>query len=323
VIRIGVIVPIHGPAAPLGRAFVRGVELAKDERVTRRRYELVIGDSGTTPQETRAAIERLVYQEKVHAIVGGISLSGRIVKPYATAERIPHFCVCSVNTIGDGVFNFTNIPLPEDEASRWTDEARRRGIRTIAVLAQKYPSIDGHINALTKEVTGTGLRIVYVNRFPASTTDFKPMIEQARRDNPDVYMIEGFNPALDLLGRQLNDAGIHNIAAIVALAITERPDLFEGAWYTDSFVDKGLRARFEATNPDTRFVAHMIPYAYDSFNILVDAFESGQDVAGYVRAVTRYRGTAGTIVRPPGRGNYRSTPAVWIIANGRPAIVKE
>src|SRR5262249_38078688 len=61
VVRIGVIVPTHGPAAPLGRAFVRAVEMARDDRATRKHYELVIADSGTSPRETRAAIERLVY----------------------------------------------------------------------------------------------------------------------------------------------------------------------------------------------------------------------------------------------------------------------
>ena len=53
VIRIGVVVPTHGPQSPLGRAFVRAVELARDDRPARRRYELVIADSGTTPAEAR------------------------------------------------------------------------------------------------------------------------------------------------------------------------------------------------------------------------------------------------------------------------------
>jgi ABC-type branched-subunit amino acid transport system substrate-binding protein len=322
VVRIGVIVPTRGPAALLGQAFVRAVELAKEERPTRRRYELVIGESGTTPQETRAAIERLVYDKRVRAIVGGISLSGQIVKPYATSESIPHLCVCSVRTIGDGVFNFTNIPLPEDEATAWVREARRRGVRTVAILAQEYPSIDGHIEALTSEAAAGGLGVVYKGRFPAATRDFSTLIDDARRTAPDVYMVEAFNPALDLLGEQLWLAGVRNVASIVALAISDRPDLFEGAWYTDSYVDEKLQARFEARYPDTRFVAHMIPYAYDSLNILLDGFESGGPIAEYVRGVTRHQGAAGVITRSLGTGNFRSSPAVWVIADGKHRIAR-
>jgi len=323
VVRIGVIVPTHGPQRPLGRAFVRAVELARDDRATKRRYELVIADSGTTPSEARTAIERLVYKDNVQAIVGGISRSGQIVAPYAAAERIPHLCVCSVASIGDGVYNFTNIPLPEDEATGWMEEAQRRGIRRVAIVAQNYPSIDGHVNALTAEAARRNVGIVYVNRFDATTTDFRPIIKAAREANPDVYVISGFNPALDLLGGQMNAAGIHEVSAVVALAISEKKDLYDGAWYTDSWVDDGLRIEFEARFPDTPFVAHMVPYAYDSFNILADAFESGQDIGSYVRNVTRHRGAAGLIVRSPGGGNFRSRPAVWVIANGNARIEKE
>jgi ABC-type branched-subunit amino acid transport system substrate-binding protein len=323
VVRIGVIVPTHGPQRPLGRAFVRAVELARDDRMTKRPYELVIADSGTTPGEARTAIERLIYRDNVQAIVGGISRSGQIVAPYATAERIPHMCVCSVATIGDGVYNFTNIPLPEDEAVRWMEEAQRRGIRRVAIVAQKYSSIDGHVNALTREAERRNISIVYVNRFDATTADFRPIIEAARRAGPDIYVISGFNPGLDILGAQLKAAGIRDVSAVVALAVSEKKDLYDGAWYTDSFVDDRLRARFEAKFPDTPFVAHMIPYAYDSFNILADGFESGQDVASYVRNVTRYRGAAGVIVRTLGGGNFRSRPAVWVIANGKARIEED
>jgi len=59
----------------------------------------------------------------------------RQVKPYATWARIAHLCVCSVSSIGDGVYNFTNIPLPEDEAARWVEEAQRRGEERRAPLA--------------------------------------------------------------------------------------------------------------------------------------------------------------------------------------------
>jgi len=316
VVRIGVIVPTRGPGSALGVAFVRAVEMAREDRDTRRNYDLVVADSGTTPAEARAAIERLVYEKKVDAIVGGISRSGQIVAPYATVEHIPHLCVCSVKTIGDGVYNFTNIPLPEDESTRWMEEAQRRGIRTIAILAQRYPSIDGHMNALARESARRGVRIVHVSRFDAGTMDFASMIDAAARMNPDVFVVEAFNPSLDALGEQLRARGIRNVSAIVALALSVRKDVFDGAWYTDSYVDDVLRTRFEKRFPDTPFVAHMIPYAYDSFDILADAFESGQDVATYVRNVTEHRGAAGTITRPAGGGNFRSRPAIWVIANG-------
>ena len=66
---------------------------------------------------------------------------------------------CSVTSIGDGVYNFTNIPAPEDEAARWVEEAQRRGIKSMALLTQDYPSIDRHVKALKEEAARRGIRI--------------------------------------------------------------------------------------------------------------------------------------------------------------------
>ena len=322
VVKIGVIVPTTGPGALLGNSFLKAVQMAKEDlKNTRYQYELVVEDSGTSPAQAERAIWKLIKVDKVKALVGGISATGKIVKPYATAAKIPHLCVCSVKTIGDGVYNFTNIPLPEDEAMRWVKEAQKRGIKKVALLTQIYPSIDGHVKALKEEAAKKGVRIVYETRFEASTTDFRPMITEAGASAPDVYFVEAFPPALNILGRQLKDAGVQNIASVVALSLSDNLALFEGAWYTDSnLVDIGFRTRFEQKYPGTRFATHMMPYAYDSFNILVQGFESGQNIAEYVRGVTEYNGPAGKITREPGSGNFRSTPAVWVIENGKPEL---
>ncbi len=325
VIKIGVIVPQQGPGALLGSSFLKAVQMAKDDlKGTKYRYELVTADTGTNPVQTRAAIKRLIGVDEVRAIVGGISLPGQVIKPYATYAGIPHLCVCSVGSIGDGIFNFTNIPLPEDESTRWVEEARRRGIKSLALLSQDYPSIDGHVKALKEGLAAGGIRVTYANRFAGTTTEFAPIVEAARATQPDVYFVEATEPALDLLGARLKEAGIHNIASIVALSVSDNPTLFEGAWYTDSnLADRGFMTRFEAKYPDTRFAAHMMPYAYDSFDLAVRGFESGQDVVEYIRGETAYDGTAGHVNREPGSGNYRSRPAVWTIQDGRPRLLDQ
>ena len=160
VVKIGVIVPIEGPYALLGTSFVKAVQMADDDlKDTKYRYELVIRDSGPDPAKARAVIERVIREDKVNAIIGGVSLIGQVTQPIARRARIPHTCVCTVNTIGDGVYNFTNIPSPEAEATRWVGEARKRGISRIAIISQDYPSINNHVRALKAEVARDGLSI--------------------------------------------------------------------------------------------------------------------------------------------------------------------
>lgn len=323
VVRIGVIVPTAGPYAMLGNSFVKAVQMAKDDLAnTKYRYELVIRDSGPDPEKARDVIRRVVNDEKVDAIVGGISLIGQVTKPYATAARIPHLCVCTVGWIGDGAYNFTNIPSPEAEGELWAREALRRGIKRVALVTQDYPSINNHVKALKVEAARVGLTIVDEQRFDGSVTDFHPMVARAQLARPDVYYVEASEPGLNRLGEQLADAGIHNVSAVVALSLSDNPALFEGTWYTDSNLrDIAFKARFEEKYPGTRFATHMMPYAYDSVNMIVQAFERGQNPAVYLRNLRTYDGTAGVLTKAPGSGNFASVPAVWTIANGRPALL--
>ena len=128
VVTIGVIAPTTGPYAILGTSFVKAVEIARsDLKATKYRYELKIADSGPDPAKARDIVRGVIDDDKVDAVIGAVSLIGQVTKPFATKARIPHECVCTVKAIGDGAYNFTNIPSPEAEAVRWVAEAQRRG----------------------------------------------------------------------------------------------------------------------------------------------------------------------------------------------------
>ena len=320
VIKIGAVVTTGGPAALLGDSFLKAIRMAQEDlRETTHHYDLVVEEIAN-PDKAEPAIQKLIQTDKVNALVVGFSISGEIVKPYATAAGIPLFCICSVGSVGDQLFTFTIMPLAEDEATRWIAEARRRGIKRIARLTQDYPSIDNHVRALKEQGEKVGIEFVYESRFKGATTDFSSSIADAKKTSPDVYFVEGFNPALDLLGQQLRYSGVRDMASVVAFSISERPELFEGGWYTDSYVSPGFKARLDQRYPATRLATHMMPYAYDSLKILVQGFERG-DVLNHIRGMTNYDGTAGRITKKAGTGNFRSAPAVWVIKDGRPTLV--
>jgi ABC-type branched-subunit amino acid transport system substrate-binding protein len=322
VVKIGVIAPTEGPYAILGGSFVKAVEMARDDlKGTRYRYELVIRDSGPDPVKAAAVIKKVIQQDRVDAIVGGVSLIGQVTQPMANAARIPHACVCTVSSIGDGVYNFTNIPSPEAEATRWVREAQRRGIEKIAIIAQDYPSINNHVNAMKVEAVRAGMRIAYERRFDASMSDFRNVIEAANASSPDVFYVEALSPRLEQLGQQLVDANVRNLSSVVAPSLSSKPELFEGVWYTDSDLrDMAFRRRFEEKYPSVQFATHMMPYAYDSFNMIVDAFERGENPAVYLRNLTSYHGTADDLTKNPGSGVFQSKPAVWVISHGKPML---
>ena len=114
--------------------------------------------------------------------------------------------------------------------------------------------------------------------------------------------VEALQSGLDLPVHQLGDAQIHNVSAVVAPSLSDKPTLFDGAWYTDSNLKEvGFRWRFEEKYPDTRFATHMMPYAYDSVNLIVNAFETGQNPAVDLRK-RRYDGRLTALVVARTRG---------------------
>ncbi|GMV98866.1 MAG: hypothetical protein AMXMBFR84_00060 [Candidatus Hydrogenedentota bacterium] len=328
VVRIGVLIPAGGPTAVIGESFLKAIEVAKEDiaaKDTKHRYELVVARSSTSnPLQTKAAIQKLISVDRVNAVIGGISASGKIIKPYITHAQIPHICVCSILDIGDGEYNFTLIGTPEDDAELWTTEAERRGIKTIALLTMEHDSINGHVAAVKSAADKKGMDVVYETKYEITTTDFSDRIQAARAASPDVYFIEAANPALDVLRQQMWDAGIHNISSFVAPSFSAKPELFEGTWYVDTnLVDEGFRERFEARYPDTHFATHMMPFAFDALNILVQGFESPEGVTSHIQALTEYPSAAGTVTKMPGSGNFQPYPAIWVIADGKPVLLSK
>src|SRR5215470_8709686 len=78
----------------------------------------------------------------------------------------------------------------------------------------------------------------------------------------------------------------------------------------DSYVSPEFKARLDQRYSASRLATHMMPYAYNSFNMLVQGFESGREILTYIRRMTEYRGTADKITKKAGSGNFRSEPAV-------------
>jgi len=325
-IKIGAIVPFEGQSASLGKSFLEAVQVSIDNLGdTKHDYELVVEDGGTTPEESKRAARRLVEEEKVAAIVTGISKVGEWVVPIATEAKVPQICICSIPTIGDGQYNFTNIPLAEDEAEAWVAEAKSRGLKTIAILAQSYPSIDGHVKGLKAAAEKAGMRVVYEYRFPAGTTQFLKPMQAAGAKNPDVYFVSAYEPSLTAVGKQIQVAEkVHgkdlNVAGIVSISLSEEISTFDGAWYTDSDLNPDLMAQFQKAYPTSEFITHMMPYAYDSVRMLVNGFESDEGVVEYLRNLTSYEGSVGPITREAGSGNFRSKPVAWVVKNGCPEV---
>jgi branched-chain amino acid transport system substrate-binding protein len=323
VIKIGVIAPLTGPGAVFGSALAKGIELAKrDLAGTKYTYEVFVEDDGTNPAVSASAAQKLINIEKVQAIITTTSGTGNAVKPIATGAKVVHFCVCADSSIGDGVYNFTNILVPEDEGAGYVKEAVRRGVKTMAIWSQIHPGINAIMDALKPQAIAAGIKIVYEDRYESNMRDFKTSIAKGKKVNPDTFFILAFPPSLDIIGQDFKNQGIKNISAVSAFAISSKPEIFEGYWFTDpDLVDLKFKARFEKEFPSVRFNVRTAPYGYDTFNMVVNGFEKG-NVSKIIADMTKYEGKVGVVTKTLGSGVFHSPTAIWTIKNGKAELLK-
>jgi ABC-type branched-subunit amino acid transport system substrate-binding protein len=323
VIKIGVIGPMTGGAAVYGTNLAKGAQLALTSiGTTKNTYQLVFEDDGTNPAQAASAAQKLVNVEKVQALLTVTSGTGNAVKPIAANAKIPQICLCSDTRVADGAYNFTNILMADDETRTWLNEAKARGVKTIAVLGQNQPGFNLLLQALRDQATSTGITIVYDERIEPSIKDFKTSIAKARATKPDLFLIGFFPPQLDIIGQELKTLGVTNIAGVATFSIGADPALFNGRWYSDASLSSPAFAdEFIKAFPDTRFNVRVAPYAFDSFNLLVNGFESG-DVLGYLLGVTSYPGKAGNLTKAKSSSSFRAPIGIWEIKDGKPVQLK-
>ncbi len=116
-VKIGVIAPLEGGAAVFGESLVKGIQMAqvdlKDRTGTKYKYEIIVEDDGSTAAKAASAAQKLIYVDKVDAVITTTSVTGNAAKPVALAAKVPHICVCSDITIANAEYNFTNSIPPK------------------------------------------------------------------------------------------------------------------------------------------------------------------------------------------------------------------
>ena len=83
--------------------------------------------------------------------------------------------------------------------------------------------------------------------------------------------------------------------------------------------------RFDVIHVRVKCAASEKPAAYaaSATDMIVRAFETGQNPAVYLRNLRSYDGMAGLLTKAAGSGNFASRPALWTIAGGKPALLNQ
>jgi branched-chain amino acid transport system substrate-binding protein len=292
---------LTGSEATFGQSTSNGIRLAIKEfnaagGLNGRKVELKEYDTRGDAGEAKLAVERLVKQDKVSAVIGEVasrlSLAGG---PVAQEAGVPMITPSSTNpkvtAIGDYVFRVCFIdPFQGFAGAKFAREDLKA--ETAAVLvdqAQAYAV--GLAQEFAKNFEGKGGKIVTEQTYTSGAQDFTAQLTSIRSSKADVIYIPGYYTDVGNIALQARKLGItapllggdgwdsSELANIAG-------DAIEGSYYTNHYApdqpDARIKAFIEAYRTDFggQTPDGLAALGYDAAKLLFDAMKRGKSIKG-------------------------------------------
>lgn len=320
-VKIGLLVPLTGPAAADGTSALYSVQIALDQvnaagGVLGKQVELVYYDDRADAKEAVALAHKLIEQDKIAAFVAGsYSLPTRAVAPIFQEEEIPLVAAYAIHPdvtrAGDFCFRNGFLGMVEGKAAGYTAH-KLLGGKTVALLTSDNDFgrtlVEGFKEYASK--FAPDLKIVSEQAYPFSEKDYKPYLSKIKELNPDVIFASGYYFQTGPLLRQARELGIQS--KILGEEGADSPKLMEiagdaaeGFYIVTNFdrddprpVVQSFLAEFRNRH---KFEPDMVgASAYDAFMIITDGMKTagstdGKKVRDAIAAVKDYNGLTGII----------------------------
>lgn len=291
---------LTGSDATFGLSSNKGVRLALDEinaagGVKGKKISLVTLDDQGKNEEAAAATTRLITQNKVVAIIGGVA-SGRskAAAPIAQTHKVPFVSPASTNPdvtkAGDYIFRICFIdPFQGFVMAKFANENLK--LKKVAILRDvKNDYSVGLADVFRDEFKKRGGEIINDLSYQAGDIDFKAQLTEIRSKNPDGIYIPGYYTEVGLIAQQARQLGIK--APLMggdgwdSDKLSEiGKDAINGNFYSNHYTTessdpsvtefiKKFKAKYNET-PDA-----LAALGYDAAKILVAAMERSADLSG-------------------------------------------
>jgi branched-chain amino acid transport system substrate-binding protein len=291
-IRIGLLTPLTGAFAAIGKDMLNGTELYLDEigrQVAGRKIELIVEDTEGNTATALTKARKLVDQDKVHVLTGGLLAStGYALHPFADAQKIPAtYPVMASDDLTQRkpakwvVRTGWATSQPMHPFAEWVIKNTR--YRKVAAIGMDYAFGWETIGGFQRTFEEQGGQIVQKIWTPLNTNDFAPFLAQIKRDADAVLVLmvgrlalqfakqyeqTGLKGKLPLLGggtttdeSVLPQMGDESLGAITALHYSAAIDTPENQKFVKAFETKAGKVPSyysEACYTGARWIAEAI-----------------------------------------------------------------
>jgi branched-chain amino acid transport system substrate-binding protein len=324
-IKIGLVTPLSAPGDyESGKINVMAAELTVDELnqkggILKKKVALVKADDEGKPAVGVTAVQRLIANDKVSAIVGAwhssVALAQAKVADKMAVPMFFHYSWTDDLTTMHSDYIFRVSPYNSEIASLLVPFLTQKGYKNIAIMHETTAYGTGFAEALVKAAAEKGIKVVKIG-FPAEGQDLKPQLLElkAMKPKPELLVISSVYQAMYLIPKQAHEVGLAPEMKIMAGWDYPgwSPEWWEvmgekgvGVMYPTFYSSKlkltSLGERFKkAFTERYKFDAPIYAYfLYDEMMIIADAMErvkssDPKKLAGALRT-TRFNGTTGLI----------------------------
>jgi len=343
-IKIGAVMPMSGPLAAYGQVTNLGVELAQKLQPTLKNgdtIKIVLVDNKGDKVETATATTRLISSDKVVAILGALT-STNTAQTIAIADKkkIPVIASVATNDKLTARRTYANRVCFTDsfQGEVVANYAKGQGYKTAVVVvdqAQVYSL--GLSKAFQNAFKANGGKIIKKIKVTSGDKDFKAVVSQIKKMNPDFLFLPLYHPEASMIARQSKQLGlIKPMFSGDGVANQTFIDLggesVEGYMFTDFF---------DSLNPPSKKSAEFVAFheketgnkemnsftalGADTYNVLINAMNNCEDptnsicINEQIKKTTNFDGVSGAITIDKD-GNATRSAVIKEIRNGKPGF---
>ena len=198
-LRIGFIAPMTGPFAQVGKDMVNGFEMYTEEvkgDFAGATVKFILEDDQAKPPTGVLKAEKLIRQDNVHMLVGGVLAStGYALAPVSTRDKVVY--IPSVPA-SDDLTQRDSAKYPYLVRTGWTSSqpvhpfgewACEQGYKKIATIAADYAFGHETVGGFQKAFEDCGGKIIQKVWPPLGTIDFGPFIPTLKQDADAIFTL--------------------------------------------------------------------------------------------------------------------------------------
>jgi branched-chain amino acid transport system substrate-binding protein len=212
-IKIGIVVPMTGTSAAVGREISDATKLymaQHGDTVAGKKIELIIRDDASVPDNAKRIAQELIVNDKVSFLGAGLTPSAMSMAPIATEGKVPTVVMVSgtsVVTDRSPYYVRTSFTLGQQSGIIADWAIKNSSKKAVSILSDWAPGAEAG-KVFEQNFTKGGGQILDTLKVPLANPDFSPFLQRARDLQPDTLFV--FVPAgqAGTFARQFSERGL-------------------------------------------------------------------------------------------------------------------